>query len=109
MRVMQEIIERRFRWNMRQVLATIQETRSVDDASSAADAAFIKQRLDALGGFFRLMDATAGMLAPGRPFPPQLTSATVPTAGDAGKTTKPPTRALCQEAGRGSRSAPGRG
>ncbi|MBI5504015.1 MAG: hypothetical protein HY899_04395 [Deltaproteobacteria bacterium] len=88
-RVMQEIIERRFLWNLRQVLATIQETRSVDDASTAA---FINQRLDTLESFFRLMDATAGMLAPGRPFPPQLTSAAAPPAGDAGKTAKPPAR-----------------
>lgn len=91
-RVMQEIIERRFRWNMRQVLATIQETRSVDEASTAQDAAFITQRLDTLEGFFRLMDATAGMLAPGRPFPPQLTPAAAPIAGDAGKTAKSPAR-----------------
>jgi DNA-binding transcriptional regulator GbsR (MarR family) len=82
-RVMQEIVERRFRWNMRQVLATIQETRSVDPAASSTDAAFMDQRLAALEGFFRLLDATAGMLAPGRPFPPQLVVGAATTAGDA--------------------------
>ena len=90
-RVMQEIIERRFRWNMRQVLATIQETRSVETTTPAADAAFVKQRLDTLETFFRVMDATAGMLAPGRPFPPQL-AAVAATAGGAGKQTSPPAR-----------------
>jgi DNA-binding transcriptional regulator GbsR (MarR family) len=80
-RVMQEIIERRFRWNMRQVLATIEETRSVEADSSSPDEAFIEQRLLALETFFRVMDATAGMLAPGRPFPPQLAAAAATAAG----------------------------
>lgn len=82
-RVMQEIIERRFRWNMRQVLATIQETRSVEQATPSADAAFIEQRLAALETFFHVLDATAGMLAPGRPFPPQLAAPAATTAGEA--------------------------
>ena len=33
-RVMQEIMERRFRWNMRQVLTTIQETRAVGESTT---------------------------------------------------------------------------
>jgi HTH-type transcriptional regulator, osmoprotectant uptake regulator len=81
-RVMQEIIERRFRWNMRQVLATIEETRSVSDGESAADAQFIEQRLKALETFFRVLDATAGMLSPGRPFPPQLAATAAIATGD---------------------------
>ncbi|HYC57269.1 MAG TPA: MarR family transcriptional regulator [Candidatus Binatia bacterium] len=71
-RVMQEIMERRFRWNMRQVLTTIQETRAIDEPVTPEQEAFIKQRLDTLETFFRIMDATAGMLAPGSPFPPPL-------------------------------------
>jgi len=90
-RVMQEIIERRFRWNMRQVLATIQETRSVDSGTPSPDDAFIHQRLTTLETFFRVMDATAGMLAPGRPFPPQL-AAMAATAGEEPKETKPARR-----------------
>ncbi len=90
-RVMQEIIERRFRWNMRQVLATVQETRSIDEPMTADEAAFIKQRLDTLEMFFRRMDATAGMLAPGRPFPPPIAAAAAPAAV-ARKTTKSPPR-----------------
>ena len=81
-RVMQEIIERRFRWNMRQVLATVQETRSIERGPSSTDEAFIEQRLTSLETFFRMMDATVGMLAPGRPFPPTLFAAAAPTAGD---------------------------
>ena len=90
-RVMQEIIERRFRWNMRQVLATIQETRSVDEATPEADAAFIKQRLDTLETFFRIMDTTAGMLAPGKPFPPKL-AVPAATAGSMDPEAKPAAR-----------------
>jgi len=90
-RVMQEIIERRFRWNMRQVLATIDETRSIDDEKSQTDPAFINQRLTTLETFFRVMDATAGMLSPGRPFPPQLVAATA-TAADTNKQAKPAAR-----------------
>jgi len=67
-RVMQEIIERRFRWNMRQVLATVEETRHAGAASG--DRAFVEDRLAELEAFFLMMDATAGLLAPGKPFPP---------------------------------------
>jgi DNA-binding transcriptional regulator GbsR (MarR family) len=82
-RVMQEIMERRFRWNMRQVLATIQETRRIDEPSSENHEAFLKQRLDTLETFFRIMDATAGMLAPGTPFPPPMISASQGAASEA--------------------------
>jgi len=82
-RVMQEIMERRFRWNMRQVLTTIQETRAIDEPATPEQEAFIKQRLDTLETFFRIMDATAGMLAPGNPFPPPLFAAAAATAGAA--------------------------
>jgi DNA-binding transcriptional regulator GbsR (MarR family) len=98
-RVMQEIMERRFRWNMRQVLATVQETRRIDEPCSEEQAAFIRQRLDTLETFFRVMDATAGMLAPGTPFPPALiTNAAIAggsaadRAGISGKAAKPTAR-----------------
>ena len=90
-RVMQEIIERRFRWNMRQVLATVQETRSVSDVAPSVDEAFINQRLATLETFFRVMDGIAGMLAPGSPFPPKLAAAAA-MAGDVSKTDKPARR-----------------
>ncbi len=69
-RVMQEIIERRFRWNMRQVLGTVEDTKRAPAEKGAANDAFVRERLDALAAFFVLMDATAGLLAPGQPFPP---------------------------------------
>src|SRR5690242_3801707 len=48
-RVMQEIIERRFRWNVRQVLATIDETeRAMAARGKDSDNLFIKTRLEAL-------------------------------------------------------------
>lgn len=68
-RVMQEIIERRFRWNMRQVLATVDETRRAS-SEAGGDDELLSQRLDALASFFQMMDVTAGLLAPGQPFPP---------------------------------------
>jgi DNA-binding transcriptional regulator GbsR (MarR family) len=82
-RVMQEIMERRFRWNMRQVLTTIDETRRIDEPLPDEQAAFLKRRLDALETFFRIMDATAAMLAPGSAFPPSLVSGAAPAAPDA--------------------------
>jgi DNA-binding transcriptional regulator GbsR (MarR family) len=88
-RVMQEIIERRFRWNMRQVLATIQETRGAD-SDEIADDAFIERRLAALEAFFRVMDATVGMLAPGSPFPPQLAAAAATATGESSKQASKP-------------------
>jgi DNA-binding transcriptional regulator GbsR (MarR family) len=71
-RVMQEIMERRFRWNMRQVLATVQEARGIDEPQTPEREAFLKQRFDSLEVFFRIMDATAAMLAPGTQFPPPM-------------------------------------
>src|SRR6266850_416437 len=61
-RVMQEIMERRFRWNLRQVLATIEETRRALGASDAAkrgndrDTAFVAARLEALRAFVAAVD-----------------------------------------------------
>jgi DNA-binding transcriptional regulator GbsR (MarR family) len=68
-RVMQEIIERRFRWNMRQVLGTIEDTKRAPGEQGDASDEFVRERLDTLAAFFVLMDATAGLLAPGQPFP----------------------------------------
>ena len=77
-RVMQEIMERRFRWNLRQVLAAADET-SREIASSApgtgpsraAGLDFITQRLDALREFFAAVDAGLSGLSRGESFVPQ--------------------------------------
>src|SRR5262252_1882231 len=69
-RVMQEIMERRFRWNLRQVLAAVAETeRAVAERpAKIADRAFVERRLDALRAFFAAVDAGIGAFAQGRAF-----------------------------------------
>ncbi len=74
-RVMQEIMERRFRWNLRQVLATADETsRAAAGAGGkplAGDrAAFVTARLAALRAFFTAVDLGLGAFAQGKAFTP---------------------------------------
>src|SRR6266853_6709579 len=59
-RVMQEIMERRFRWNLRQVLAAAAETaRAVGEERGPrrTERGFIERRLEALRAFFAAVDA----------------------------------------------------
>src|SRR5215468_7555744 len=70
-RVMQEIMERRFRWNLRQVLATIEETsRALEAARPRGRAAtgFVETRLEALRAFFAAVDAGISAFSSGKPF-----------------------------------------
>ena len=69
-RVMQEIMERRFRWNLRQVLATIDETTRAlaESGKTRAQAANVQQRLDALRAFFSAVDAGIGAFNSGKAF-----------------------------------------
>ena len=73
-RVMQEISERRFRWNMRQVLTTADETeRAMGSEERSVDsdrASFVRSRLGELRDFFTMMDSMIGLFTPGQPFPP---------------------------------------
>src|SRR2546423_9771172 len=71
-RVMQEIMERRFRWNVRQVLATIDETeRAVEDERGRRDwVQFVTTRVAGLRAFFAAMDAGFGAFAHGKPLDP---------------------------------------
>jgi DNA-binding transcriptional regulator GbsR (MarR family) len=68
-RVMQEVFERRFRWMVRQIVATVDETRNVakDEKRSKADASFVNARLDEIRGFFSLLDAGISAFANGEP------------------------------------------
>ncbi len=96
-RVMQEIIERRFRWNMRQVMATVEETTRArkEEPGKEEQADLIDRRLGNLKTFFIMMDATAASLSPGRPFPPTPASdaaARPKTTTTAKKTHKAPAR-----------------
>ena len=69
-RVMQEIMERRFRWNLRQVLATIDETTRAlaESGKTRTQTAHVQQRLDALRAFFSAVDAGIGAFNSGKAF-----------------------------------------
>lgn len=77
-RVMQEIMERRFRWNIRQVVAACDETARTAEAggrtgSRAAERerAFVERRLEALRSFAAAVDAGIEAFGRGEPVAPQ--------------------------------------
>ncbi|HEX2088573.1 MAG TPA: MarR family transcriptional regulator [Actinomycetota bacterium] len=76
-RVMQEIMERRFRWNIRQVIAACDETSRTAAASRASsrgterDRVFIQRRLEALRSFAAAVDAGIEAFARGEPITPR--------------------------------------
>jgi DNA-binding transcriptional regulator GbsR (MarR family) len=65
-RVMQEIMERRFRWNLRQLLAAAEEAKR----ASGAKRGFVTDRLDALYNFAAALDAGIGAFVSGESFEP---------------------------------------
>jgi DNA-binding transcriptional regulator GbsR (MarR family) len=75
-RVMQEIMERRFRWNIRQVIAACDETRRTAGADAAGprradpERAFIEHRLEALRSFAAAVDAGIEAFSRGEPIVP---------------------------------------
>jgi DNA-binding transcriptional regulator GbsR (MarR family) len=65
-RVMQEIMERRFRWNLRQVLAAVAETeRTLKESGATSARGFVSNRLEALRAFCAAVDAGIGAFAQG--------------------------------------------
>jgi DNA-binding transcriptional regulator GbsR (MarR family) len=66
-RVLQEIMERRFRWNLRQVLATVEETRRATPGAQP----FVQERLDAIQAFFAAVDVGIAAFAQGQSFEPE--------------------------------------
>jgi DNA-binding transcriptional regulator GbsR (MarR family) len=72
-RVMQEVMERRFRWTVRQVLAAIAESeRALGDgkgrsAGQRETAAFVSGRLTGLRFFFTAVDAAISAFTQGKP------------------------------------------
>ncbi len=73
-RVMQEIMERRFRWTVRQVSAAVAESdRAFGEASGRKgdDARFAQARLATLQAFFGAVDAGLGAFTQGRPMDPE--------------------------------------
>ncbi len=72
--VMIEIFERRFRWNVRQVLAASEEAeRALEEVGSrrkdSEAAEFVGERLSALRDFFQALDGGLAALGRGTPFP----------------------------------------
>ncbi len=69
-RVMQEIFERRFRWMVRQIVVSVDETRRVaknEGERPESEAAFVDDRLDAMREFFSTLDACITAFAQGEP------------------------------------------
>lgn len=81
-RVMQEIMERRFRWTVRQVLATIADTEraAAESRGRGESAAFASARLAALRMFFQAIDAGFGAFSQGKPLDPASLATVVPLA-----------------------------
>ena len=72
-RVMQEIMERRFRWNIRQVVAACDETDRAAEgggAGSRDERAFVQRRLKVLRTFAAAVDAGIEAFARGEPIAP---------------------------------------
>ena len=77
-RLMQEMLERRYRFNVRQVLAAVDESTRAGGADAprrtAAEqqrAEFIAGRLQALRGFFSVLDAGIAAFTQGTPLSPE--------------------------------------
>jgi DNA-binding transcriptional regulator GbsR (MarR family) len=76
--VMREIMERRFRWNLRQVIATVAETdRALETGgrpgagAQAEKRAFINRRLEGMRAFFAMVDVSIGAFTQGQSVAPQ--------------------------------------
>ena len=72
-RVMQEIMERRFRWNIRQVIAACDETGRAAESeggSRGGERAFVQRRLKALRAFAAAVDTGIEAFARGEPITP---------------------------------------
>jgi DNA-binding transcriptional regulator GbsR (MarR family) len=82
-RVMQEIMERRFRWNLRQVVSATEQTEQAieestqPDADAAERADFIARRVTILRDFFVAVDVGLSGFTRGEAFAPQPLQKTV--------------------------------
>jgi DNA-binding transcriptional regulator GbsR (MarR family) len=75
-RAMQEIFERRFRWMVRQVVATVDETRRIAEPGgkkkrTKLETAFVEARLEAMRAFFATLDAGISAFSQGESFAPE--------------------------------------
>jgi HTH-type transcriptional regulator, glycine betaine synthesis regulator len=87
-RLMLEMLERRYRFNVRQVLVAVEESERADadakpPASAAARqrAAFISERLEALRAFFSVLDAGIAAFTQGTPLSPETLQNAQPKPG----------------------------
>jgi DNA-binding transcriptional regulator GbsR (MarR family) len=73
-RVMQEIMERRFRWTVRQVLATLTEAERVlaENPARRDQGRFVSGRLAALRAFFAAIDGGLAAFTQGKPLDPEM-------------------------------------
>lgn len=89
-RVMQEIMERRFRWNIRQVIAACDEAaRAATDGgrptrAEARERGFLTERLEVLRAFGAAVDAGIGAFSQGKAITP-ATMRVIPITSGRGK------------------------
>lgn len=69
-RVMQEIMERRFRWNLRQVIAAAEQAERELSEAEPGSAEFLAARLTAIQGFFQAVDSGIAAFSQGKVFAP---------------------------------------
>jgi DNA-binding transcriptional regulator GbsR (MarR family) len=87
-RVMQEIFERRFRWMVRQIVVSVDETRRVAKSEGKrpkAEAAFVDDRLDAMREFFSTLDACITAFAQGEPITAEWLQSLLPPRSEPAK------------------------
>jgi len=80
-RVMQEIMERRFRWAVRQVLAAATEAEhDLGETGGRSEAAYARERIGGLRAFFAAVDAGIGAFTQGHPVDPETIKGVIPLA-----------------------------
>ncbi len=87
-RVLQEIVERRFRWNLRQVIATVEETKRALGSKSSIDPSL--RRIEALGEFAAAVERGMAGFSSGNAWQPDEAkkAATVTPIASAGSSKK---------------------
>ena len=86
-RLMREMLERRYRFNVRQVLVAVEESTRASAGTSAPGskgererAAFIAQRLENMQAFFSVLDTGIAAFTQGQPLSPELFQNVIPIA-----------------------------
>jgi DNA-binding transcriptional regulator GbsR (MarR family) len=82
-RAMQELVERRFRWCVRQVLTTTKEAERMLERASGGKGRVMTGRLDALRSFFAALDAGFSAFTDGKPLDPATLQRVLPLPASA--------------------------